>query len=158
MPQEIERKFLLSGDSWRSGPPGLLCRQGYLISGDKYLVRVRVPGNQGFLAIKGRAKGLARPEYEYEIPVAEARELLDNLCGNKVEKYRYIRKYKGKTWEIDEFIGANKGLMVAELELSLEGETVAVPAWVGAEITHDRRYSNFSLAKRPYRRWPKIKK
>lgn len=154
MGQEIERKFLIQGDAWRTGPAGLFCRQGFLLNSIECTVRVRVMGDLGFLTIKGRAQGISRPEYEYSIPVADANELLDEFCTPPlIEKTRYIREQGGLRWEIDEFAGANQGLIVAEIELRAPDQEVSQPSWIGAEVTHDPRYLNASLAKRPYSQW-----
>ena len=154
MGQEIERKFLVHGDVWRSGAKGLYCRQGYLASAIGCTVRVRVLGGQGFLTIKGRMEGISRSEYEYGIPVQDAHEMLDRLCSRPlVEKYRYHREYAGQTWEVDEFVGENQGLVVAEIELQAADQAVALPDWVGREVSDDPRYLNVNLAKRPYTTW-----
>lgn len=154
MGTEIERKFLVCSDTWRDGSPGVLCRQGYLLAQAECTIRVRVMGDQGFLTIKGPTQGLARAEYEYPIPVAEADELLDRFCPSlRVEKRRHLREHAGHTWEVDEFLGANAGLVVAEVELERPDEPVPLPEWVGEEVSEDRRYQNSSLARRPYRDW-----
>jgi CYTH domain-containing protein len=157
MGTEIERKFLVRGDGWRAGAPGVLCRQGYLMSQADCSLRVRVLGDGGYLTIKGPAQGLARPEYEYPIPVRDAEELLDRFCpALRIEKRRHLREYGGHTWEVDEFLGANLGLVLAEVELERCDEAVLLPDWVGAEVSGDRRYLNASLAQRPYAQWNRL--
>ena len=154
MGQEIERKFLVRSDAWRWGAEGLYCRQGYLASDISCTVRVRVLGDKGFLTVKGRMEGISRAEYEYGIPVQDAHEMLDRLCPRPlIEKYRYLREYAGQTWEVDEFVGENQGLVVAEIELRTADEAIALPEWVGREVTADPRYLNVNLAKRPYTTW-----
>jgi CYTH domain-containing protein len=155
---EIERKFLVTGTTWLRGARGLLCRQGYLAAEIGCTVRVRIMGKKAFLTIKGRKVKKARPEYEYQIPVKDARELLAQNCtGSLVEKYRYLRKYAGHTWEIDVFTGDNKGLIVAEIELETPAQHFDLPRWVGREVTDDRRYLNVNLSRNPFRMWKKLR-
>jgi adenylate cyclase len=156
MKQEIERKFLVDGDGWRAAAgAGTICCQGYITSGPSdATVRVRLLGERGFLTIKGPAQGITRSECEYEIPAADAEYMIENLCGNRlVSKKRYKRKVGGMTWEIDEFSGLNEGLIVAEIELEHENQPFEKPAWLGAEVTSDPRYTNAALARNPFTRW-----
>lgn len=154
MPFEIEHKFLVKSDAWRSGSDrGTLIRQGYLSHDPDRTVRVRVAGSEAFLTIKGRAAGTRRLEFEYPIPVADATELLALCRGSLIEKTRFVVAHAGHTWEIDVFEGDNAGLLVAEIELENEGETFELPAWAGEEVSHDRRYSNASLAEQPFCTW-----
>jgi adenylate cyclase len=154
MGQEIERKYLVSSDAWRVGLNGLYCQQGYLVTNINRTVRVRVLGNQGFITVKGNNEGIRRLEYEYSIPVQDAIDMLSQLCMRPlIEKYRYKRNYAGHLWEIDEFLGQNLGLVVAEIELQSIDQVVELPDWVGCEITDDVRYLNFNLAKIPYATW-----
>ena len=155
MPDEIERKFLVDGDAWRSGVRRReLFRQGYLAGSDACSVRVRVAGERAWLGLKGRVQGATRLEYEYEIPLHEGNEILDTLCAEgRLEKWRHWVPHSGHEWEVDEFLGANAGLVVAELELDDEAETFARPSWLGAEVTHDVRYFNSRLASRPWPQW-----
>lgn len=156
MAREIERKFLVTGDGWRPGARGVGYRQGYLSAGDgaACTVRVRVAGEQAWLTIKGRAAGPARDEYEYPVPVADAEEMLERLCrGGTVEKRRHRVAYAGRVWEVDEFAGENAPLVLAEVELESVGAEVAIPPWVGREVTEDPRYTNAALAQLPYSRW-----
>jgi adenylate cyclase len=151
---EIERKFLVVGDAWRTlGEPSLL-RQGYLSLDPARTVRVRIENGRGALTIKGRNSGATRGEWEYPIPLAEAAELLDTLCATPlVEKYRTRVNVGNHVWEVDEFLGENKGLLVAEIELAAEDEIFLLPEWVGAEVTGDTRYYNSSLITLPFSRW-----
>ncbi|HNX75545.1 MAG TPA: CYTH domain-containing protein [Candidatus Rifleibacterium sp.] len=154
MGKEIERKFLVRGNTWKSLAPGILYRQGYLVSDRQRTVRVRLAGNTGYLTIKGETSGATRDEYEYEIPAADAVAMLDNLCaGPLIEKRRHKIAYAGQTWEVDEFTGDNTGLVVAEIELCSEDQQFELPVWVGAEVTEDPRYYNASLVKNPYKNW-----
>lgn len=151
---EIERKFLVSGDDWRQLGTPVLLRQGYLSTDPARTVRVRIEGGQGVLTIKGKNTGATRAEWEYPIALTEAAELLDTLCSAPlVEKFR-TRVTVGKhVWEVDEFLGANKGLLVAEIELAAEDELFVLPEWVGEDVTGEARYYNASLIKHPYSTW-----
>lgn len=154
MGREIERKFLVIGDDWRRRATGTTIRQGYLCSLEERSVRVRVAGDRGTLTIKGRTVGATRAEYEYEIPVGEAEELLNELCERPlIEKTRYLVENADDTWEVDVFAGDNAGLTVAEIELEDEGQPVVLPDWIGEEVTGDPRYLNANLFKHPFRRW-----
>lgn len=153
MATEIERKFLVKNDSWRKAAKGVAVRQGYLANEKACSVRVRAIGQDAFLTVKGAATGLSRPEFEYPIPAADAGAMLDSLCGNLVEKTRYTLKHGAHVWEIDEFQGANAGLVVAEIELGAEDEEFARPDWLGAEVSDDPRYLNARLAVTPFSAW-----
>ncbi len=151
---EIERKFLVAGDAWREMGTPVLLRQGYLSLDPDRTVRVRIENDGGTLTIKGRSVGATRAEWEYAIPLADANALLDSLCqGPLIEKYRRRIEFDGNIWEVDEFLGANAGLVVAEIELTSEEQTFARPDWIGDEVTHDRRYFNSSLIRQPYAGW-----
>ncbi|WP_457442199.1 CYTH domain-containing protein [Roseateles sp. P5_E4] len=152
---EIERKFLVTGDGWRS-PTERQTRfsQGYLSRDPARTVRVRIAGERAFLTIKGATQGATRAEFEYEIPLIDARQLLALCDGPLVEKIRHLCPHEGMTWEVDEFLGANAGLVVAEIELAAEGQVFARPDWLGAEVTGDGRYVNANLAVNPFTRWP----
>lgn len=151
---EIERKFLLTSTSWKQLAPGTSYRQGYLNSTKERTVRVRTIDDKGFLTIKGVSVGATRVEYEYEIPVADAQHLLDDLCEKPlIEKNRYKINHAGFVWEVDEFFGENMGLIVAEIELESEDQSFEKPEWVGEEVTGDPRYFNSSLIKEPYTQW-----
>lgn len=150
---EIERKFLVKNAGWRDGADaGVLCRQGYLVGEQALTVRVRVMGSSGYLTIKGETKGIRRAEFEYAIPVEDAEALLLQ-CDAVVEKHRYRIEQRGHVWEVDQFLGANEGLIVAEIELQDEGEAFEKPSWIGAEVSLDRRYSNARLAVEPFSSW-----
>ncbi|RZA33109.1 MAG: CYTH domain-containing protein [Lysobacteraceae bacterium] len=151
---EIERKFLLAGEGWRSLGEPVLLRQGYLCSDPERTVRVRIEGDAGVLTIKSKSTGATRGEWEYPIPLDEAEELLDRLCERPlVEKYRRRIPYAGFTWEVDEFLGENAGLVVAEIELPREDAAFDKPDWLGQEVTGDKRYYNSSLIRSPYSQW-----
>ncbi len=154
MAQEIERKFLVKDDSWRSPNPGVLYRQGYLTRQPDLAIRVRLGGDRAWLTLKGATVGVSRLEYEYSIPLGEAQEMLDNLCETPIiEKRRYQVMYEGLTWEIDEFFGENQGLIVAEVELEAEEQAFTPPPWLGVEVSEDPRYYNANLVKFPYSQW-----
>ena len=151
---EIERKFLVIGTAWKENAMPVSCCQGYLCPGSGVTVRVRTMGGRGFLTVKGRGEGLARSEYEYEIPVDEAREMLDELCVKPlIVKERYRLVHDGLVWEVDEFAGENRGLVLAEVELASEDQAVSLPDWVGREVSNDPRYYNAALVGNPYSRW-----
>lgn len=149
---EIERKFLVVGDEWRNAP-AVYYSQGYLSRTKERTVRVRIAGDRAFLTIKGKSVGATRTEFEYEIPIVDGRELLA-LCEQPIiEKYRRHLSYAGYTWEIDEFLGDNLGLVVAEIELPAENTPFDKPSWVGDEVTADPRYFNSALVSSPWKRW-----
>ena len=149
---EIERKFKVA-DDFRPTGVGIPMAQGYLSRDPKRTVRVRIAGSRGFLTIKGENRGAVRAEYEYAIPLAEARELLALCDAPLVEKTRYVENVGGHNWEVDVFHGANEGLVIAEIELSSETETFPMPMWAGAEVTGDCRYYNAALSAHPYSKW-----
>ncbi len=155
MSVEIERKFLVEGDTWRSQVASEShIMQGYLASSPEVTVRVRVKGNQAFLTIKGESRGVARSEYEYSIPVVDAEEMLRDLAVlPPIDKVRHRIPLGGHVWELDVFAGENAGLVMAEIELSSEDEDFDLPDWAGQEVSDDQRYFNVNLAKNPYRRW-----
>lgn len=154
MPREIERKFLLQSDAWRAlAQHRQAMSQGYLAGGERVSVRVRVAGDEAHLNIKSGGLVASRLEYEYAIPVAEALELLKLCPGPLIEKTRHYVDLDGFEWEVDEFHGANEGLVVAELELDREDQVFPRPAWLGKEVTHLRRYYNVSLVDHPFRTW-----
>lgn len=151
---EIERKFLVTGDGWRQ-PAQAQTRfsQGYLSRDPARTVRVRMAGAAAFLTIKGATQGATRAEFEYGIPVADAQQLLAMCDGPLVDKIRHLCVHEGMTWEVDEFLGANAGLVVAEIELESESQAFAHPVWLGAEVTGDARYVNANLAVSPFTSW-----
>ena len=154
MAKEIERKYLVVDDAWRSRAVGTVFRQGYLSTVKERTVRVRVAGDRGYLTIKGITVGAVRSEFEYEIPRADADQMLDELCEQPlIEKTRYEIEAGELTWEIDEFAGVNEGLIVAEVELEDEAQGIALPDWVGMEVSHDPRYFNANLIAHPFSEW-----
>jgi adenylate cyclase len=154
MANEIERKFLLKNDTWRGQDNGKRYRQGYLSTVKERTVRVRTAGDKGFLTIKGITVGASRPEYEYEIPLRDANEMLDQLCERPlIEKTRYRISHAGLVWEVDEFEGDNRGLVTAEVELKHEHQPFTLPDWVGEEVTGDPRYFNANLVAKPFTQW-----
>lgn len=151
---EIERKFLVRHGDWKSMGKGVLLRQGYLSSVPERTVRVRIEDDKAMLTVKGRNRGATRAEWEYPLPVADAQAMLDTLCERPViEKYRYRIPWQGMLWEVDEFLGENAGLVVAEIELASEHQDFVKPEWVGEEVTHDPRYFNANLLRHPFTRW-----
>ncbi len=153
---EIERKFLVNKDLWAllDKPAGIPFIQGYLSIDQDKVVRVRVAGEKGFLTIKGKSDTFSRSEYEYGIPVTEAREMLRLFTTEQVEKVRTrIPAGNGLVWEVDEFLGVNSGLIVAEIELENQGDSFEIPGWVGEEVTMDKRYYNAFLSLHPYNSW-----
>ncbi len=149
---EIERKFLVLGDEWRAAP-AVYFSQGYLNRDRARTVRVRIAGNEAFLTVKGQSVGATRAEFEYPIPVWDARELLA-LCEQPlIEKNRRKILHEGFVWEVDEFLGENLGLVVAEIELPTEDTVFALPEWIGEEVTSDERYFNSNLSRNPFLQW-----
>ena len=154
MGEEIERKFLVTNDSWRAAASGTPFRQGFLSTAPERTIRVRVAGEKCTLTIKSKNVGARRAEYEYAIPKADAEELLDTLCVRPlIDKVRYVLEHDGHTWEIDVFEGENEGLIVAEVELESEDEAFDRPPWLGEEVTHDPRYFNSNLVQHPFKDW-----
>ena len=153
MATEIERKFLVIGDDWKGLAEGTPYRQGYLNRDLHRTVRVRVAGLSAFLTVKGMTVGTTRQEFEYSIPREDAEELLALCDGPLIEKIRYVVEYHGHRWEIDEFSGDNRGLVLAEVELTQENEVIDLPHWVGQEVSDDPRYFNSNLALDPFCRW-----
>lgn len=156
MGQEIERKFLVIGDAWRALGEAVFIRQGYLATEPLRTVRVRVAGERGWLTVKGISIGASRLEFEYPIPVKDATDMLDGFCDRPIMEKRRTRIPIGDvTWEVDEFLGENSGLIVAEVELRHAEQPVELPEWIGAEVTGDPRYYNSNLLAHPFNRWGK---
>ena len=154
MGKEIERKFLVNSDAWRSLARGTMYRQGYLNTDKERTVRVRTVGDKAFLTIKGLPVGVTRAEYEYEIPFDDGNALLDTLAEKPlIEKKRYTIPFQGLVWEVDEFFGDNRGLIVAEVELHSEDTQIPKPDWVGDEVSGDPRYFNSNLNRNPFNKW-----
>lgn len=151
---EIERKFLVINSNYKKGTIGQYYCQGYLNDDAERVVRVRIAGENAYLTIKGKNVGVIRPEFEYEIPLADARFMLDNLCLHPlIEKMRYKIPQNELVWEVDEFLGENEGLVIAEIELPSEIYPLTLPNWVGEEVSSDARYYNVNLFKNPYCKW-----
>ena len=150
---EIERKFLVTGETWRLGATGVSYAQGYLAHGTGRTVRVRTAGEQAFLTIKGPVTGISRSEFEYPIPTEDALEMLQLCEGPIVQKTRFRIPYAGHVWEVDEFAGPNAGLVLAEVELLSPEEPVVLPPWIGREVTGDIRYYNSRLSVHPFQHW-----
>jgi len=155
MGQEIERKYLTDKEKWQNviKPDGQLYRQGYILTDPKKTIRIRLTDASGFLTIKGLSVGATRLEYEYTIPPEEAKELLDNFSVSELSKIRYKINHNNKIWEVDEFLGANLGLIIAEIELTSEDEYFDLPEWVGKEVTGEEKYYNSNLTIKPYKNW-----
>ena len=154
---EIERKFLVKNDTWRklAAGKGVSICQGYLSIAQKATVRVRRIGDRAFLTIKSKVSGLRRSEFEYPLPVADADQMLDQLCRKPIiDKVRYRIPAGGLVWEIDDFFGENAGLVVAEIELQSESDKFDSPPWLGPEVTGMKRFYNSSLTQHPYSSWP----
>jgi adenylate cyclase len=149
---EIERRFLVEGSEWKAGLP-VFYRQAYLHVGEACVIRIRLEGDTAVLTVQGRPQGLARDEFAYSVPLEEARRLFAFSCGAVVEKWRRRIEFGGKWWDVDEFVGENTGLVLAEIELEREEEPIAPPPWLGKEVTHDVRYLNARLAMEPYSSW-----
>ena len=150
---EIERKFLVNRDLFRSNDEGEYIAQGYLSSTPERTVRVRIKNHRGYLTIKGKNVGISRSEFEYEIPEADAKELLELCEPSIIVKRRYIVNVDDSRWEVDIFEGDNEGLIVAEIELSSDHEEFSKPEWLGAEVSMDSMYYNSNLSKYPYKSW-----
>ena len=154
MSYEIERKFLVTETEFLSDEVGLACRQGYIAVAGITNVRVRVIGDHAYLTVKGADARIARREFEYEIPVVDAEDMLALFCnGPVIEKTRYKIKFGGALWDVDLFHGVNQGLKVAEVELTSEHQEVARPPWVGEEVTGQVAYYNVNLVRHPYTQW-----
>jgi len=158
---EIERKFLVTGDGWRDAAHAVIpMAQGYINDmgaldrgTQQASVRVRIEGQGAALNLKSRTLGRSRQEFEYPIPVEDARALLALCVGGLIDKRRHLVQHEGLLWEVDEFLGDNAGLVVAEVELEHPDQVVSLPSWVGEEVTDDARYYNVALASTPYSQW-----
>jgi CYTH domain-containing protein len=154
MGHEIEKKFLITNDNWRSLGTGKDYCQGYLNSGDGATLRIRTIGERGIITVKGPNEDGKRLEFEYDIPYQDAREMLDSLCRKPlIEKTRYKIPFGGFIWEVDEFKGENVGLIFAEIELTAVDQTFEIPEWIGEEVTGDIRYYNANLVSYPFSQW-----
>lgn len=152
---ETERKFLVDKKKWSelAKPTGEMYRQGYLLADPVKTIRARMAEKSGFLTIKGKTEGASRAEYEYAIPLTDAKELIDRFSVSEVTKKRYKISVDHKVWDVDEFLGDNEGLILAEIELQNENEPFTRPAWVTTEVTTDKRYYNAYLSMHPYKTW-----
>ena len=153
MALETERKFLVNGDAWRPLGQPVPYAQGYLARGAGRTVRVRIAGSKAFLTVKGPVTGITRDEFEYEVPLGDARSMLTLCEGPMIEKSRTTIPVGDHFWEVDEFAGANAGLIIAEVELRSPEEVVQIPDWIGAEVTGDPRFYNSNLSVHPYSGW-----
>lgn len=153
MPLEIERKFLVDKNKWSPNSQGTTMIQAYLGLAPYPTVRIRIAGEKAFLTIKGRSETIARPEFEYEIPIVDAQEMLNMAISSPVEKVRYEIQHKGFTWEVDVFSGKNSGLIMAEIELSSESQDFPFPDWLLDEVSYDGRYYNSYLSLCPFQEW-----
>ena len=155
MAKEIEHKFTVKSDKYKSLATPTLYRQGYIPTTNGMTVRVRIAGEKGFVTFKDKTIGMSRNEFEYEIPVQEAKQMLDTMCDKpQIEKYRYvIPAEQGLKWEVDEFLGDNAGLVVAEIEVPAEDTKFSLPEWIDKEVTGDKKYNNSQLCKKPYKEW-----
>lgn len=151
--QETERKFLVDKMKWNPTESGTKIIQGYLSDDPERTVRVRIYGEQAFISIKGITTGFTRDEFEYQIPLDEAKQLIKLSIYEPVEKIRYEQKENGFIWEIDVFKGKNNGLIVAEIELEHELIDIEIPQWVQKEVTDEKRFYNLMLAKNPFTNW-----
>jgi len=154
VPYEIERKFLVTSDEWKRGSKPIRITQGYHSRVNERVVRVRLAAGKGWITVKGKSHGPRRREYEYEIPHVHAAEMLDQLCERPLlDKLRYEVRVGESLWEVDEFLGENAGLVVAEVELAYDEQPPSLPEWIGAEVTDDPRYANNHLATHPFSSW-----
>ena len=157
MKKEIERKFIVLDESYKTLGDYKHCIQGYIPSREEPLIRIRTIGKKSFITIKSDVNGITRIEYEYQIPNEDAKDLLELFCKHSiVEKNRYLIHYKSTLWEVDEFLGDNAGLVVAEVELISEDQSYESPNWLGEEISTNKKYYNYNLAFHPYKNWDNI--
>ena len=155
MASEIERKFLVKSKEWFSfkKPKPLFIKQAFVLQQDKKVLRARIKADKAFLTIKGKSSGVSRMEFEYEIPIEDAEEMISQMSGPTIEKERYEIPFANHLWEVDVFYGENEGLIVAEIELLTETEFFEKPNWVGAEVSYDPRYFNSNLEHHPFNQW-----
>lgn len=155
MRKEIERKYLVNKEKWEAleKPEPKLYRQGYFTTKPGKSIRVRYNGKHSYLTIKSEPAGLSRSEFEYEIPNADALDLLDHFCDAELEKNRYIIMYNRKKWEVDVFLKENQGLVIAEIELEQPEEPIDLPEWIEKEVTGDETFYNATLVINPFTTW-----
>lgn len=151
---EIEKKFLVKSSDWKNLGSKKFYRQGYLLISKDLTIRIRTIETSGFITIKGKKIGISRKEFEYQVPLEDALEMINKMCEKPIiEKYRTTIKINDIFWEVDEFIGDNQGLVIAEVELSDENQKIILPDWVGEEVTNDYRFTNSYLVKHPFKDW-----
>ncbi|WP_040509907.1 CYTH domain-containing protein [Leptospira wolffii] len=151
---EIERKFLVTNSDYKKDAFPSIILQGYLNSDKNRTVRVRIESNKAYITVKSKTVGISRQEFEYEIPITDAEEMISNICEKPVvKKLRYLINFQGSIWEVDEFLEENEGLVVAEIELKSENEIFNKPDWIGKEVSDDPKYFNSNLIRSPFRHW-----
>jgi CYTH domain-containing protein len=152
---EIERKYLVSKDTWDKTikEETHFIKQGYILNHPGKTIRIRIKDDKGYITIKGLSTGASRPEFEYEIPWEDAKELVDKFCESTTTKIRNIIVHNGKRWEVDEFLEDNKGLIIAEIELKSDDETYDLPEWIDKEVTGEEKYYNSGLSVNPFKNW-----
>lgn len=155
MALEIEKKFLVDKNKWEAIEKSnrSFIKQGYILTDSHKTIRIRQTDSKSYITIKGSNVGAIRPEYEYEIPYEDAEELIDKFAVSSITKIRYIIDYKNKKWEVDEFLGDNEGLIIAEIELKDENEEFELPEWIGKEVTDIEKYYNSRLSEVPFKKW-----
>ena len=155
MATEIEHKYLVIKDIWGKVIPNksVEIKQAYLLTDPEKTIRIRTKGNAGFITIKGKSNGASRLEFEYEIPIDDANDLINKFCSNLIEKTRHLVIHENHTWEVDEFKGLNAGLIVAEIELNSEDENYLIPDWIDKNVTDDLSYANSNLSIKPFSTW-----
>lgn len=155
MAVEIEHKYLINQELWKKVVPTKSSNmtQAYLSTDPLKTIRIRTTDEKGFITIKGKTNGASRLEFEYEIPRLEAIELIENFTEVRIEKIRHYVIHENKTWEVDQFLGLNEGLWVAEIELTSEDEKYSIPNWIEKNVTTENKYSNSNLCRNPYKSW-----
>ncbi|MDQ3111791.1 MAG: CYTH domain-containing protein [Bacteroidota bacterium] len=152
---EIERKYLVRKELWAKAKPekSISITQAYLSRDLEKTIRLRIADDKGFITVKGPTTGISRAEFEYEMPLDGVKELMEAFPSSPIVKIRHHVTYKNKLWEVDEFLGENEGLIVAEIELKAEDEIIDLPEWIDKEISKDKRYANSNLAGKPFKTW-----
>ena len=154
MGTEIERKFKVTSNEYKQLSAPLYCKQGYLNTQKDPIVRVRIMDGNAYLTLKGKNEGISRLEFDYQIPLTDGENLLSNFCSTTlIEKNRYIITIENTVWEVDEFLGENLGLVIAEVELLSDNIHFSKPKWIGIEVSHDPKYYNYKLVEYPYSKW-----
>lgn len=152
---EIERKYLVNKNTWDEviKDNRHFIKQGYILNNPDKIIRIRLTDDKGYINIKGLSTGASRPEFEYQIPEEDAKELLANFCASGTTKIRNKVLYKGKLWEVDEFLEDNEGLIIAEIELTSDDEPFDLPEWIAKEVTGEEKYYNSNLSVHPFKKW-----